>query len=383
MSDKNSGEKLIPDFIKHVQDGNRDKLLLTVRQNKNSYKTIYNNDKNIFGKNDWKNYLLEFYLSEKTEDQVKKLETKSFLDLARRVDLFLKNNVHILETTSDDEYKRNMNLCKDTTIPCSNITSSFQSIDNLIKNFFFCIYAADHVLRYEGTSAEKPIVEKDDFFNMFEQKIYSHPQTLKYFFSIGDSSKDLIINDKVKDDHQYSIKSYFDSISNGKKRICEIFESFIRKCNNIFFTLMCRWFDIFLNSIQLIPSQITIQTLVEYIDSAEPDEVTTNLNDIIQKNVIYKKLAETSKASSYMMTNTVKCFNKYINIVKDCDIPKDIKEKIDKVLNFEYGDTDEFGSDEYQFSEAIKQTIFSDDHKQSKREVALLIENTINIISTP
>lgn len=403
MTHHTSEEPLITEFIEHTRKKDNVSLASLINVNRQMLNQIYNKapkHKVFENNNDWMNYLLGIFLMAELSKQGKPdkdnspryYKTNAFINLAIRVDSYLKKNIQFLESSSEEEYKRNLNLCKDISIPCFNITSSFQSTETLIKNFFFCIFAAYQVI--DSFEAKKIKEIKDDgiskvFLPMFEQKIHELPSTLKLFFDKKNSDDKNFFDEKITHDKK-NLEFYVESIKKTKDKIIVMLRGFIRKCNNLFFTLMCRWFEAYLNSLLLIPSnkllaKLTLFVNVEKTNEEKLDEIPHNLDEIIKKDSLFTILSDTSAASSYIFTSTDRCFKSYYQILDYLDekTAQLIKNDIENLQNFGYDDTD--NEIDYKFSDKITEIIFSDpaeskskdEPKTDKQKVALLINKTI------
>lgn len=404
MANKHKSEEtLITEFIELIRRKDeiikekKDESFLTshISRNKTSFTSIYNkaqNHKVFENNNDWMNYLLGIHLM---PDSPSFYKTNAFINLAIRVDSYLKKNIQFLESSSDEEYKRNLNLCKDISIPCFNITSSFQSTETLIKNFFFCIYAAYQVIDSVGTQQILDESPSKDFLPMFEQKIHASPSTLKFFFNKKtQNDKEFFDMTIVRD--KKNLKFYVDSIEKTKDKIVAMLRAFIRKCNNLFFTLMCRWFETYLNSLLLIPSNKLLAKLALFVDvENQIDQINQNLDEIIKKDNLFTILSDTSAASSYIFSSTDRCFKSYYPILDYLGEKnvKQIKSDIENLQNFGYDDKDE--DLDYKFSDTIDNIVFSNFESESesksksesknkpktkKQKAALLINKTIEAL---
>lgn len=410
----------VVDFIKCIDTQKYDDL----KKYKEALKALYDKDRNVFGKNDWKNHLLGLIIESDSDSKINKealkYKTNAFMELAKKVDLYLKENSQFLRANSEVEYERNLSLCEDISIPCFNITSSFQSTETIIKNFYFCIYAAYQIItpyREREIKEIKETKENNHFDSMFRQKFSVHPFTIKECFDRFNKDDSSFFMDNVVDDQKNNLDHYIQSIKDNLKSIFKNFIDFLEKCNNLYFALMCRWLELFLKSLSLIPPKKLIQILPSFLSQKEDDEIdlVKSLDEIIMKSSIFRSFSETSSAAFYIFSNTTVCFSNNQQIIdllnfgvkrneeekmkkekedekKENSLKKKIREKIHYLTNFIFIDDNEFKVpkeiEKYiSYFASLKNTETNKDEtnkdetkKSDKMKIAELIEKTMSLL---
>lgn len=404
-------ENCIPVFNECIDQKDPNKLHSVIKLNFNAFKTVFEDVDKYFQIKDWRYYLLGYYILNKEEEN----KTLAFINLSSQVDKYLKDNYKALKDNYNNEYNRKKNMYKDISIPCSNLTGSTQSIEEMIKTFFFCIYAAYQIIMPFQTKSITSCSAKSKqfkFLKIFEQKICFHPSTVKSFFQ----KKDVKIDDEKTDDAKYmcdryksgansaNIKTYVESIEKTKNEICKLLIEFIESCDKLFFILLCRWYELFLKSIVCIPSTNFVNNeLSRFVlrNGSEDSQICEQLYDIIKKDPIYKILSDTSTTSLFIIRTVIKCILEYNEIIKltvkksskskeeadKNDSIKKIQDSIDNLFIFEYDPNLTFSSEnDYEFSPEIVECLCnasSGDYNENKKEKRALKKNEIaNMIKT-
>lgn len=389
-----SQEDCITTYYKYINEKNPKDLYAYRKRWDNIYEKIFSDDKLQI--KDWRYYLLGYYvLSKEKEEEYK---TRAFIDLSAQVDKFLKDSYKDLKVSSENEINRKKNMYKDISIPCSNLNGSYQSIEVMIKNFFFCLYAAYQIIIPYQTKEFKDFDERsEEFFNIFEQKICFHPSTVKRFFiqKFPESEDIKYMNNKYKSEiSSLNIEAYVKSIEKTKDELCELFIGFIQRCDDLFFILLCRWYEIFLKSIICIPSPHFVNVdLVQFVTKKIAGKQTCKqLLEIIKKDPIYKILSDISMTSIFLIKKIIDSFKGYNPIIQCINVDASdkainaIQSNIDNLLKFEYEENVPFSpKDDYEFTPEIAKHIcdsFNQDNANRKTKRYLKKNNVASMIKT-